>query len=116
MKVRVIEKGVNDSQGNIIAKGTIFEVEGDTIPEWLVNKVVADNGGKTFVTNPAGGGPEIDPDTGKPYTKAKLAARAKEQAAVERAEVAESAKLLGVEVTEKMSLDEIKAAIAAVGQ
>lgn len=106
MRVRVIEKGVNDKDGNSVAKGTVIEVEGDTIPAWLVNKAVpADDGdGKTFVTNPA-----------KPLTKAEQKAKDKADAA-ERADLVESAKLLGVVVTDEMSVDEIKSAIENAGK
>lgn len=105
MRVRIIEKGVNDKDDNLIAVGTVIDVDGDTIPAWLVNKAVPVDGddGKTFVTNPA-----------KPLTKEEQ--KAADKLAAERAELVESAKLFGVVVTDKMSADEIKAAIAAASQ
>ena len=99
MKVRVIEKGVSDKNDQPLPKGTVIEIPGDVIPASLKNKVVIEETEKTFIANPT------------KLTKAEKAALAKE-----REELVESATLLGVAVTDEMTVEEIKAAIAAAGQ
>ena len=41
MKLEVIQKGVHDAKGNRVEVGAVIDVDGDTIPAWLVNKVRA---------------------------------------------------------------------------
>lgn len=41
MKLEVIHKGVHDAKGNRVEVGAVIDVDGDTIPAWLVNKVRA---------------------------------------------------------------------------
>lgn len=41
MKLEVIQKGVHDAKGQRVEVGAVLDVDGDTIPAWLVNKVRA---------------------------------------------------------------------------
>lgn len=41
MKLEVIHKGVHDAKGNRVEVGAVIDVDGDTVPAWLVNKVRA---------------------------------------------------------------------------
>ena len=101
MKVKVIHKGVNldvDGKGEkSIPVGEIVTIDGDEIPAWLANKVVP----VEMIVNPA-----------KKLTKAEQ--KAADDA--ERATLVESAKLLGVEVTDKMTLAEVREAVEKAGQ
>lgn len=106
MKLKVIHKGVNfnaDGKGErAIAVGEVIDVkgegpDGDKIPAWLANKVEPAG----LIVNPAK----------KLSTKEQKEADAKE-----RAELVESAKLLGVEITDKMTLPEVREAVAKAGQ
>lgn len=115
MKVRITEKdvsvpGQNPGEEKVLSVGDEIDVPGDTMPASLINKAVRVDGVQTFVVNP-----EINPATGKPFTKKEREANAA-AAAKERAEVAESAALLGVTVTDDMTVEQIKAAMAALGQ
>jgi hypothetical protein len=96
MKVRITEKGVNDSNNNTIPVGTIIDVPGDTIPASLVNKCVV----AEIITGQAG--------AGNPMTKAEQKALQKEIAA--RTDVAT---VLGVTVDPNWTLEQINAAITA---
>lgn len=40
MQLKVSEKGVYDANGKVVPVGHIFEVKGDKIPAFLVNKVI----------------------------------------------------------------------------
>lgn len=57
MKLEVTQKGVHDARGQRVAVGDVIEVEGDTVPAWLVNKVrvAGETSGKTLVVNPSMG-------------------------------------------------------------
>jgi len=100
MRVRITEKGVSVAN-EPVPVGAVIEVKGDTVPAWLINKAVP---AETFIVNPA-----------KKLTKKEQDAKDKADAA-ERATVVESAALLGVEVTDEMTVEEIKAAIDNAGK
>jgi len=57
MKLEVTQKGVHDAKGQRVAVGDVIEVDGDTVPAWLVNKVrpAGETSGKKLVVNPAEG-------------------------------------------------------------
>lgn len=74
MKLEVTQKGVR-ALGNEVAVGTIVEVEGKTIPDSLVNKVV-EVGKRTAIINPDNGG---EPKTYEEMTRAELDAVAAER-------------------------------------
>jgi len=106
MKVKIIHKGVNfnaDGKGErAVAVGEVIDVkgegpDGDKIPAWLANKAVPAD----LIVNPA-----------KKLTKAEQ--KAADDA--ERATLTESAKLLGIEITDKMTLAEVREAVAKAGQ
>lgn len=70
MKIKVTERGAHHG-GKAIEVGTVFEIEGDTIPSFLVGKVMVLGSrekakpipeGKTAVTNPAAKAPEKEPE------------------------------------------------------
>lgn len=56
MKIEITRAGVFDQDGNEIEVGTELDINGDTVPAWLVNKgrVIAEGKGKTAVTNTSG--------------------------------------------------------------
>lgn len=53
MKYEVTHRGVYGADGNQIEIGTEIEVEGDTVPGYLIGKSAPVKGGKVAVTNPA---------------------------------------------------------------
>ncbi|MAN46758.1 MAG: hypothetical protein CMF04_11255 [Hyphomonas sp.] len=55
MQYEITQPGVYDSKGKPVKVGTVFDIKGDTVPAWLVNKgrrLGGDTEGKTPITNP----------------------------------------------------------------
>lgn len=65
MKLKITEKGVNDSKGKPVKVGTVLTVKGDTVPGYLLNKCMVlgnESTGKTPVTNDDPDAPDGDED------------------------------------------------------
>lgn len=92
IRVRVIEKGVNDQDGNRIEKGTEIEISGNTIPAWLLNKVAV-----------------VSPDAPK---DGPVIVNPSDVDAEEKKTLAEYAAALGIEVDAAWTLPQLKSRIA----
>ena len=55
MQYEITQPGVYDGEGKPVKVGTVFDIKGDAVPAWLVNKgrrLGGDTEGKTPITNP----------------------------------------------------------------